>query len=144
MFRDVHEQAEQTKIRWICSEKQKYQYPWSCEHVRNLIWVSWDYFGRSLNVCHIATKFMPKLLRSRKRIVSVQIIGWWFVCITREPSNSPLAVHLKQGKTNSVRCEERAYYLFNTCRVVLWTCSTRTKCKPAFNIHGSVHHSMNR
>ena len=83
---------------------------------------------------------MPNLLSSRKRIMSVpatalergvreyqnslwrwsQIMRWWFVCMTQELSDSPLALRLERGKTSSVRCEEHAYYLFSTRRVVCY------------------------
>jgi hypothetical protein len=51
------------------------------------------------------------------RELSVQVMRWWFVGITQEPSDSPLDLHFKWGRTNFVKCEERAYYLFNTRRV---------------------------
>jgi hypothetical protein len=33
---------------------------------------------------------------------------WWFVLVTQEPSVSPLALHLKRGKTSSLKCEEHS------------------------------------
>jgi hypothetical protein len=78
----------------------------------------WGEEGEFVSTCHSITE-------RRERIPEFfwrwsQVMRWLFMGMAQEPSDSPLALHLKWSKTSFPRFEEHAYYLFITLRAVCY------------------------